>query len=172
MTQQRTKECSCNGTNEHCFKCGGRGFIGEDAALTDGVAVLKEQFVCSMCAVRFEDTALLAKHVIDLHSTAQRQLPPPRSDPITERDVAVSCLRCGSRQWAKQLDRHLKDEHGIPSFIDNLSATQRGQGFVFCDLCRVPVKRKNVDKHLLKVHPRWFDSDWAQWRAKAGTGQN
>lgn len=149
VNRQHSKECSCKGANEDCFKCGGSGFINDDAdeaPIGGSLVITKPPFVCSMCAMRFEDKTLLAAHALEMHTPLRRLQPQPESSPI-DHDAKVSCLRCKSTQWVKQLDRHLGE-----CFGGEQREEQRDEGFVLCSLCRNPVKRRNANKHLLKVH--------------------
>ena len=143
----RPKECSCKGLNEYCFKCDGRGFVGEGTPeLTEPPIVPRPEFACSMCPLRFEDLASLKTHTDVAHGMFQR-LPPPESASLTGRDAKVSCLKCKGIQWALQLDRHIEFEH-------LLTVDQRAKGFVFCPICRTLVKAQNKRRHMLNVHPQ------------------
>jgi len=157
VIQQIPKECSCRGLNEHCFRCGGHGFVNEidNPVPIDGdVSSAKPRFVCPMCATRFEDPTQTERHRTDAHSPLRRFLPEPESGPLTGRDVHVYCVKCKSLIWARLLDRHFEVAHQIPNLSDQAGLTpeQRDQGFVLCSLCRIPVKRKNTERHLLRVH--------------------
>lgn len=148
------KECTSGGLNENCYRCSGTGFTGEmvTGLIAECEESLEPQLRCSMCWMRFAESAELEKHFLDIHAMPRSFLPSPRADSIADRDVKVSCCKCRTLQWARQLGRHLMEAHAIPVFSEDLSVELRSQGFVRCELCQATVKRRNVQRHSLKAH--------------------
>ena len=145
------RECSCRGENASCWRCDGRGYLGESKpSLAVGETVFR--FVCALCSIGFSDESNLERHRKTAHTEPTRYGLEMDSRPIEA--GRVCCCKCRRVLWADDLQSHIDLRHVERSF-----GAKRGflfdkqfSDFVLCPVCNVTLKRDNLGHHFNKAH--------------------
>jgi uncharacterized C2H2 Zn-finger protein len=130
--------CSCGGTNENCFKCGGWGYIdaigvGRSTPVAKGFGRentyearfegrLKNPLTtgspmhrCPICGITVKR---LARHLAKAHPAQcdDRFVSPPSVSTVSATSHALTqCAHCSSMVRADHMARHVKRVHGEPA---------------------------------------------------------
>lgn len=133
MTDPRPMECPCYGTNEHCFRCSGRGVITEEAI------VAPERHA----AIDLDDSPLALAAEIASHGT-RYPIAVARPDPSASRKLPEVSHR--GRAPMRQRSRA-----NTPSFRSS-SKTSAASQLATCPVCRNKMPATSIDKHMAKRH--------------------
>ena len=133
--------CSCGGSNENCFKCGGWGYIdkinndskvfllaGPKKTSSSSLGVKEKTELssrspiktCNICGGEFLN---LAFHTMDAHI----DLPPKYTYLVPQRIIyrKLQCSKCSSKVREDRLQSHLKRVHGVLPLIRKIVANSK-----------------------------------------------
>lgn len=168
--------CSCQGENENCYKCGGKGYLTEsDLAPTRLVSFKRGGQRRSSRRGRKGISTRISKQepssvrqLPSFQSLAQGALkqqaaPVPVSTPPALMNSLVQCPRCPSMVKHSNLQRHLRRTHSTPESPAPKSARQSpgpkpapssvsSSAPVKCPHCPAMVKPSRLKGHCLRVH--------------------
>lgn len=124
--------CTCQGTNENCFKCGGWGYIDRIAEGRSAPSI------GSLGAGSSRSASMSSRGSV----AKSRKIRP-----------AVNCPQCGA--LTTRLARHLRKVHGESGPAQDRPALLASSGtsrLVRCPICTCTVREDHLERHSRKVH--------------------
>lgn len=166
----RLTTCSCGGANPICFKCDGRGWIGEDTPKIVTLPPVRKELpettpsqygLGKQIHPRPVQPSLL--HVSKVKRVTIKKAAEPnlkkREHESPPAPMPVNCPDCGASLTKGNLEKHQRKVHNSDSAARKKSAAETilakkmaDQTLVKCEVCNLDFKSKDIKDHKAQKH--------------------